>query len=52
MGSVACRIFPDQGLNPSPSYLQTDNYSLDHYGIPTFYTYPHFTDEYIEDQKC
>ena len=31
---VACRIFPDQGLNLSPLHWQADSYPLCHQGSP------------------
>ena len=30
--SMACRIFPDQGLNPCPLHWQTNSYPLYHHG--------------------
>ena len=32
--SVACGIFPDQGLNPSPLHWQADSQPLRHQGSP------------------
>ena len=32
--SMACGIFPDQGLNPRPLHWQTDSYALYHQGSP------------------
>ena len=32
--SVACGIFPDQGLNPCPLHWQADSLLLDHQGSP------------------
>ena len=32
--SVACRIFPDQGLNPCPLHWQADSQPLRHQGNP------------------
>ena len=32
--SVACGIFPDQGLNPCPVHWQTDSQPLRHQGSP------------------
>ena len=33
--SVACGIFPDQGLNPCPLHWQADSQPLRHQGSPT-----------------
>ena len=35
--SVACGIFPDQGLNLSPLHWQADSYPLYHQGSPVPY---------------
>ena len=32
--TVACRILPDQGLNPCPLHWQADFQPLDHWGSP------------------
>ena len=32
--SVACGIFPDQGLNPCPLHWQADSLPLSHQGSP------------------
>ena len=34
--SASCRIFQDQGSNPSPPHGQADSYALDHQGSPEF----------------
>ena len=33
---TACRIFPDQGLNPGPLYWQAGSQPLDHQGSPSY----------------
>ena len=41
--SVACGIFPDQGLNPCPLHWQADSQPLRHQGSPAFlfkYSFP------------
>ena len=35
--SVACGIFPDQGLNPCPLHWQADSQPLRHQGSPRFF---------------
>ena len=32
--SVACAIFPDQGLHPRPPHWQVESYPLSHQGSP------------------
>ena len=44
--SVACGIFPDQGLNPCPPHWQADSYPLHHQGSP-IYIYIFFLNLFI-----
>ena len=37
--SVACGIFPDQGLNPCPLHWQADSQPLRHQGSPYYFCF-------------